>query len=110
MPQKSAKLLAAQIAREFRRYLWKHEALWESGIPEGWIEKVYRPFCYLQQIENPPRYALFLAALADENMPIMPRRRTDRKVDGRRKKQTYYRLPPPATEVVELAAEHRMRA
>jgi hypothetical protein len=56
--------------------------------------------------ERPPPYRVFAHALKD----VMPRKRSDKLIEGKRTTAIYYRVPDPAAAVVDLALEKSRRA
>ena len=94
------------LALRFRQCLQEHPALVGMGIYTSWTQKAYPMFCEAEGIDRPPPYRLFAHALKD----VMPRKRSDKLLEGKRTTAIYYRVPDPAAAVVDLALEKSRRA
>ena len=96
----------ADSAFKFRRCQQAHPELVGMGIGTSWTQKAYPIFCEAEGIERPPPYKVFAHALKD----VMPRKRSDKLLEGKRTTAIYYRVPDPAAAVVDLALEKSRRA
>ena len=76
------------------------------GIGTSWTQTAYPIFCEAEGIDRPPPYKVFAHALKD----VMPRKRSDKLLEGKRTTAIYYRVPDPAAAVVDLALEKSRRA
>jgi hypothetical protein len=94
------------LAVRFRQCLQEHSVLIGMGVFTSWTQKAYPIFCEAEGIDRPPPYKDFACALKD----VMPRKRSDTLLEGKRTTAIYYRVPDPAAAVVDLALEKSRRA
>jgi hypothetical protein len=95
------------LATLFLRCVRSHPSLIGMPIHRRWIQECYEDFCEAEGVIWPPPYKDFARELARR----MKRKRIEDWHDGQRHgTATYYFVPDPATEVVELAHERRKSA
>lgn len=94
------------LAVRFRQCLQEHSVLIGMGVFTSWTQKAYPIFCEAEGIDRPPPYKDFACALKD----VMPRKRSDKLLEGKRTTAIYYRVPDPAAAVVDLVLEKSRRA
>ena len=94
------------LALRFRQCLQEHPALVNMGIFTSWTQKAYPMFCEAEGVDRPPPYKDFACALKG----VMPRKRSDKLLEGKRTTAVYYRVPDPAAAVVDIALKKSRRA
>jgi hypothetical protein len=107
LPRRSEPLRRPEdLALRFRQCLQAQPALVGMGIFTTWTQKAYPIFCEAEGIDRPPPYKDFACALKS----VMPRKRSDKLIEGKRTTAIYYRVPDPAAAVVDLGLEKSRRA
>jgi hypothetical protein len=95
------------LASLFLRCVQSRPCLIGMPIHRQWIQESYEDFCEAEGVTRPPPFKDFARELAR----LMPRKRMEDWHDGQRLgTATYYFVPDPAAQVVELAHERRKSA
>ena len=81
---------ARDVAHEFWRYLREQDGLVGLRLPSRWIKERYPIFCKAQGLSKPPPFKDF----ARELKRVMPKKRPETWVDGRRRAVTTYTVMP----------------
>ena len=91
------------LALRFRQCMQSHPALVGMGIYATWTRRAYPIFCEAEGVDWPPPYKDFARALKE----VMPKKRSDKLLEGKRATAIYYRVPDPSAAVVDLALEKK---